>query len=120
MKRILLLLVVVLTLPLMFAGCGSEADAQVTCDGCKATIAKTDAAEVGGKTACKGCAPKMESAIGEAAKIESATGDTAKIDCAGGCGMTMAKANMTEADGKFYCGGCAAHIGHDHSAGGGH
>ncbi len=109
MKRILLLLVVALTLPLMFAGCGSEADAQVTCDGCKATIAKTDATEVGGKTASKGCAPKMESPVGETA---------AKVDCAGGCGMNMAKADMTEADGKHYCAGCAAHIGHDHGAGG--
>ena len=38
----------------------------------------------------------------------------AMVECAGGCGMEMAKADAKEIDGKYYCEGCAAHVGHDH------
>ena len=107
MRRIVLLLLIALTLPVLFAGCGSKASADVQCEGCKATIAQDMSMRVDGKTYCKACGPKMESAMGENAD--------AKIGCAGGCGMTMAKANMNEIDGKFYCAGCAATAGQDHS-----
>jgi len=38
----------------------------------------------------------------------------AKIKCDGGCGMELAKDDCQEIDGKCYCAGCAAHVGHNH------
>lgn len=63
------------------------------------------AAGCGGDTAEEQAAP-AESAATETA-AEAAT-TVATHDCDGGCGMTDVPVDkMTEIDGKFYCAGCA-------------
>lgn len=67
----------------------------------------------GGDTAseAESAAPAEEAAPTAAATetaAETATETVAMHDCAGGCGMkAMPEDQMTEIDGKFYCGGCA-------------
>jgi hypothetical protein len=102
MKRILFLLLIAATLPVLIGGCGSEADAEILCEGCNTKLAADMVVKAEGKNFCEGCAPESAS-----------DAEVAMLICDGGCGMKMAKADMKAVDGKHYCGGCAAHVGQD-------
>ena len=52
----------------------------------------------------------------QAAEKAEGAAEVAVADCAGDCGMKDVPVDqMTAKDGKYYCAGCVAHAGHDHS-----